>query len=231
MNANDPSPAFAWRSQARLLDEVGDVLRELIYSGAYRPGDVLRQETIAAELGISRTPLREALRVLERDGLVTHQAGRGVRVASADRARLLDAYALREVIDGLAARFAAERADADTIARLNALVARQAAIVEPWEPRTYTQSNVDFHIGIMEAGQNEFLRAHIPLVRMTSQVFTPAYSLSLDRALQGIEEHRAIVAAIASRDGAAAERISRAHIRETMIRLRADTPAAQEAIP
>ena len=76
--------AFEWRSQTRLLDEVADALRERIYSGIYAPGAILRQEQIATEFGISRTPLREAFRVLERDGLVVHQAGRSVRVASAD---------------------------------------------------------------------------------------------------------------------------------------------------
>ncbi|WP_210496092.1 GntR family transcriptional regulator [Microvirga antarctica] len=228
MRLHDRPPAFTWNSQARLLDEVADVLRERIYAGTYRPGDVLRQESLATEFGISRTPLREALRVLERDGLVHHQAGRGVKVASADRARLLDAYALREVVDGLAARFAAERADRATIEALDGLVARQVEIVAPWEPRVYTQSNVDFHLAVIAAARNEFLDTHIPLVRMTSQVFTPAYSLSLDRALQGIGEHRHIVEAIAAGDGAAAERLARAHIRETMTRLTRDVPTGEE---
>ena len=60
--------SFEWRSQSRLLDEVAQALRERIYAGVYAPGATLRQEKIAAEFGISRTPLREALRVLERDG-------------------------------------------------------------------------------------------------------------------------------------------------------------------
>ncbi len=68
---------FEWRSQTRLLDEVAEALRERIYAGVYAPGAILRQEHIAAEFGISRTPLREALRVLERDGLVIHLPGRG----------------------------------------------------------------------------------------------------------------------------------------------------------
>ncbi len=103
--------AFEWRSQTRLLDEVADALRERIYAGDYAPGAILRQEHIAAEFGISRTPLREALRVLERDGLVIHLPGRGVRVASADLTRLIDAYAVREVLDGVAARFAVVSVD------------------------------------------------------------------------------------------------------------------------
>ena len=101
------SQALEWRSQSRLLDEVAQVLRERIYAGAYPPGATLRQERIAAEFGISRTPLREAFRVLERDGLVVNKPGSGVRVATADLPKLLDAYAVREAMDGVAARNAA----------------------------------------------------------------------------------------------------------------------------
>ena len=92
---------LAWRSQSRLLDEVAQALRERIYAGVYAPGATLRQERIAAEFGISRTPLREAFRVLERDGLVVNKPGSGVRVATADLPKLLDAYAVREAMDDL----------------------------------------------------------------------------------------------------------------------------------
>ncbi|MDF2810541.1 MAG: GntR family transcriptional regulator [Microvirga sp.] len=224
----DHAPSkLEWKSQTRLLDEVADALRERIYAGTYQPGDTLRQELLASEFGISRTPLREALRVLERDGLLTHQAGRGVKVASADRARLLDAYALREVIDGVAARFAAHRADAESVGRLTRLVAEQRGVIEPWEPRAYTQSNVNFHLAVMDAAGNDSLRMHIPLLRMTSQVFTPGISLSLERARQAIDEHEAIVAAIAKRDGDEAERLARAHIRETMTTLAGDNAISE----
>lgn len=219
--------AYEWRSQTRLLDEVAEALRERIYAGGYAPGTILRQEHIAAELGISRTPLREALRVLERDGLVVHQAGKGVRVASADLPRLLDAYALREVIDGVAARFAAERASDRAIETLRELVAGQAKVVDPWDAKAYTQSNVDFHMSIMDAGGNVSLRAFVPLLRMTSQVFAPAFSLSVDRARHAIGEHGHIVDAIADRNGDKAEQLARAHIRATTARLQAELPDAE----
>ena len=83
---------LAWRSQSRLLDEVAQALRERIYAGVYAPGATLRQERIAAEFGISRTPLREAFRVLERDGLVVNKPGSGVRVATADLPKLLEKH-------------------------------------------------------------------------------------------------------------------------------------------
>lgn len=215
---------FEWRSQTRLLDEIADALRERIYAGVYAPGAILRQEQMAAEFGISRTPLREALRVLERDGLVIHLPGRGVRVASADLTRLIDAYAVREVLDGVAARFAAERATDADIASLRALVAGQGAVVEPWQPKAYTQSNVDFHMAIMNAAGNDSLIPFVPVLRMTSQVFAPSFSLSADRARDAIREHGAIVEAIAARNGEESEKLARAHIRATTARLEAERP-------
>lgn len=216
--------AFEWRSQTRLLDEVAEALRERIYAGVYAPGAILRQEHMAAEFGISRTPLREALRVLERDGLVIHLPGRGVRVASADLTRLIDAYAVREALDGVAARFAAERATDADIAKLRTFVAGQGAVVDPWDPKAYTQSNVDFHMAVMNAAGNASLIAFVPVLRMTSQVFAPSFSLSVDRARDAIREHGAIVEAIAARNGEEAERLARAHIRATTARLEAERP-------
>lgn len=216
--------AYEWRSQTRLLDEVAEALRERIYAGVYAPGAILRQEQMAAEFGISRTPLREALRVLERDGLVIHLPGRGVRVASVDLPRLIDAYAVREVLDGVAARFAAERATDEDIAGLRAIVSGQSGSVEPWDPKAYTQSNVDFHMALMKAADNLSLAAFVPVLRMTSQVFAPSFSLSAGRAREAIDEHGAIVEAIAARDGEKAEQLARAHIRATTARLKAAAP-------
>ena len=211
--------SYKWSSQTRLLDEVAQALRESIYAGQYAPGTILRQEQIAAEFGVSRTPLREALRMLERDGLIIHLPGRGVRVASVDLPHLLDAYAVREVIDGVAARFAAERADAAAIAGLEKLIVYQRSIIEPWDSKAYTQSNVDFHLAVMAAGGNVSLENFVPLLRMTSQVFAPVFALSAERAKNAIEEHSLIVEAIVRKDGAGAEELARQHIRKTIISL------------
>lgn len=212
---------YEWRSQTRLLDEVAEALREKIYAGEYAPGAVLRQESIAADFGISRTPLREALRVLERDGLVTHQPGRGVRVATADLPNLIDAYAVREAMDGVAALFAARRASKADVARLQQHLEMQAKTIEPWDARAYTQSNVEFHMMIVEIAGNNALLPLLPLLRMTSQVFAPAFSMSSERAHDALREHQAIVVAIAAGDELAAENLARGHIRATTDKLKA----------
>ncbi|HLI61143.1 MAG TPA: GntR family transcriptional regulator [Solirubrobacteraceae bacterium] len=208
-----------WRSRVRLVDEVAAELRERIYAGAYAPGAKLRQEELAEDLQVSRTPLREALRVLESEGLVVNEPGRGVRVVMADLPRFLAAYRLREVVDGLAARLAAESDDADARAGISALIEHQERALEPWDPREYTRTNVDFHTRIMEIGGNEYVLAEAPIVRMTSQVFTPIAFLHFEAARTAVDQHRGIAAAIADGEGDAAERLARAHIRTTIERM------------
>lgn len=215
------SQALEWRSQSRLLDEVAQVLRERIYAGAYPPGATLRQERIAAEFGISRTPLREAFRVLERDGLVVNKPGSGVRVATADLPKLLDAYAVREAMDGVAARNAAERASQAEIRQLVKQVDLQKKILANWNPSAYTQSNVEFHLVITRAAGNASLAPLEPLLHMTSQIFAPAFALSSERARTAVAEHGEILDAIRQRNPDEAERVARAHINRTTMGLRA----------
>jgi DNA-binding GntR family transcriptional regulator len=211
-----------WRSRTRLVDEVAEVLRERIYAGHYAAGAPLRQETLAEDLKVSRTPLREAIRVLEREGLLQAEPGRGVRVVSADLPTVLEAYELREVVDGLAARLAAERTGG--VPGLDALVEAQRATLAPFDPAAYTRTNVDFHAAIVEAAGNAFLRGELPLVRLTSQVFTPFDLIGEVHARAAVDQHVAIVAAIATGDGATAEAAARAHIRSTINRLQGGDP-------
>lgn len=211
--------SFTWHSRVRLVDEVFQVLRERIYSGRYAPGEALPQVRIAAELSISRTPLREAFRMLEKEGLVKVGAGGGVHVVSADRRSLLHAYELREVIDGLAARLAAERGRAHAT-RLEPLLEAQRGALEPWEPVKYTEANVAFHAAIFELADNEFLYGQLAVVRMTAQVFTPTALLSRERVFSAIAEHIKVAEAITAGDGGTAEMLARNHIRHTITELR-----------
>ncbi|MDL5157689.1 GntR family transcriptional regulator [Actinomycetospora termitidis] len=209
------------RSASGLVDELAAVLRERIYSGRYAAGARLPQETLAAELGVSRTPLREALRALEQDGLVRVDPGQGARVVTGDVPTLLAAYELRAVHDGLAARLAARaRPGAARCRDLRHVLTTQRGALDPWSPRAYTGANVDFHEQILHLAGNEFLLAQAPLLRMTAQVFAPVALVEPARARRAIGEHEAIADAIAAADEAAAERLARAHIQTTIDELR-----------
>lgn len=213
----DPDTAGA---HIPLADEVAEILRERIHTGRYSTGAWLRQETLSTELGVSRTPLREALRILEREGLVQIVAGKGARVVTGDVDTLLDAYELRAVVDGLAARLAAERSSTKRVRDLRRTIDVQRAAVDPWSPRNYTQSNVDFHEEVIRLTGNEFVLNQLTILRMTAQVFAPVALIGPDSALRAIAEHTAITDAIEAGDGPEAERVARAHIDTTIRQLK-----------
>ena len=196
------------------------MLRQRICNSRYPPGVALRQVQIAEDLKVSRTPLREALRLLEREGLVSAKGGSGVTVASVDLAQMMDAYAMREVLDGLAASEASQRAGPASIARLFEIIECQQRSVEPWVPDDYTRTNVEFHAVIIAMAGNVFLTRQLPIIHMTSQVFTPRILLDAGRAVSAIAEHIEIAHAIERGDRQAAEATARKHIRSTIKRLR-----------
>jgi DNA-binding GntR family transcriptional regulator len=202
-----------WPS-GRLVDEIAELMRERIIQGAYAPGAALSQRRLADELSLSRTVIGEALRTLERDGLVTvAPPGRGVRVASSDASPLLSAYALREVVDGLAGRLAALHAGPALEAILHATIDDQRAAVEAGDDRWYTRANISFHSALIEGCGNQFLRGQLPLVRSTAR---SAGQLVPGRAAEAIVEHAAIFDAVCRRRPHQAERAARAHVRATI---------------
>ena len=122
------TPAVAPLRRRRLVDDAAETLRKAILDGRFLPGARLRQTDLADQLAISRTPIREALVRLQQEGLVDLLPGGGVRVKLLDLDEAVELYDLREMLDGLAARLAAGRADAATFTRLEqALPDRHAA--------------------------------------------------------------------------------------------------------
>lgn len=226
--ASGPRDRPEWLSRTRLVDEVAEELRIRITSGRYPMGEPLRQIRIAGDLNVSRTPLREAFRMLEREGYVTPDAHGGVSVTATSERRLIDAYHLREAVDGLAARLATVRQASRIGPVLRRWIIRQRAAFDPWDPIGYTDANVGFHSAILEAAGNEFLVPQLALLRVTLQVLTPRAHITRDRVKEAIDEHDAIVAAIESGDSATAERVAREHIRKTIRTLSGATGSPDE---
>lgn len=199
-----------------LVDEVVDQLRERILAGEYPPGSRLRQEQVAAELGLSRTPVREAMRTLEREHLLVVERSGGMRVAESDPGTLLAAYELREVVDGLAARLAAARGATDVADQLDEVLLQQESLLAgQWSPERWVRSNTRFHGLVMEASNNPYLLGLVPFVQATSRVFRPVSVLGRDRATEAHGEHAAISAALLAGQVEQAESLARAHIRRT----------------
>ncbi|WP_081821498.1 GntR family transcriptional regulator [Rhodococcus sp. UNC23MFCrub1.1] len=209
------------RTRIPLVDELTELIRERIYSQRYVTGQWLRQEKLSEEFDVSRTPLREALRRLEQEGLIKSEPGKGARVISGDAGTLLSAYELRAVVDGLAAKLAARDATATRVRDLRKTIEAQRESLDPWSPRSYSKLNVEFHELVAHMSGNEFVVAQTSIIKLTAQVFAPVSVLDPSSALRAVDEHVAITDAIEARDSPNAERIARAHIERTIIEIRA----------
>jgi DNA-binding GntR family transcriptional regulator len=172
-------------------------------SAALRPGQPVNEAEIAERLGISRTPVREAIRRLEQEALVTRHPNRGVVVTQLSLREVLEIWTLREIVEPAACRLAAPRLDLDALARLESAcrrLLRRAPSAEAYE--LYHRSDVELHSLILDGSANATLRqvmeSLLGRVRQARMVTSPA------RFEPSIEEHLAIIAALRRRDGQAA---------------------------
>lgn len=192
-----------------------------IDDGEMRPGDRLVESELAERFGVSRTPVREALQRLETQGLLRRE-GRSLIVASLDHGQLADLYAVREQLEGLAARLAARHAAPEEVRVLRRLLAEDRAMLG--DPEALARANRRFHAQIHLASHNKFLMAQLDLVHR-SMALVAGTSLAADgRGARALAEHEAIVEAIERREEDAAEAALRAHISaafETRLRARA----------
>ena len=201
----EPQGAAAYR---RLLDE--------IRRGDLAPGARLRETELAERLGISRTPVREAIRMLEADDLVTHQPRLGATVRRLDHAEVVELYEMRAVLEGTAARLAARGASMVEIEELAGLNVVMAAAKSGAEARDL---NRQFHRALHEAARNRFLIRSMAAIQKTLLILGPTTLTDPARATEVVEEHATILTALANRDGARAESAMRGHI-EAALRLR-----------
>jgi DNA-binding GntR family transcriptional regulator len=198
-------------------DRVYDVLRDRILAGELEGGARLHQENLSAELGVSRTPVREAITRLAAEGLVELLPNRGARVAAVTLADIRAAYEARLGVEPLAARLAAERRAGA------ALKAMATAIAEQRRARTAraTYNAIrKFHLAVVEASGNPHL------VRFAETLWSGRIGLhvylrqvSPEMLATDVAEHEEIRAAIEQGQGAKAERLSRAHISASLDRL------------
>jgi len=212
--------------RTRLVNEVTTHLRSLIIEGALPPGQQLLQTELSEQLGVSRTPLREAFRILEREGFVRVSNGNNtLEVIDLSPEDMVQMYQIREVIDGLAARLAAERGISEAEhAQLKGIVERIAKATKPLAAAERSIAHADLHSRIAELSGNPHVIAQIPMIRLSSQmlarrlqrIVSNAPAVSDEMIEQGADDHRGVVDAIAAGNGRLAERIARTHIRKTM---------------
>jgi GntR family transcriptional regulator of vanillate catabolism len=216
--------------RSRLVDEVSSQLRDLILTHQLEPGAKLVQTRLAARLGVSRTPLREAIRLLEQDGLVRVANGNGtVEVINITPHELRELYEIREVVDGLAARLLARRGLTPTAEQtMSGALEDMRRSIRPLKGDRFFVAHLQFHVAIVEHCGNERLRAQLHLVRLTAGSMRDVFPVALRLASRArgesptrfvnrvIGDHARILDAIRSGDGELAERCARAHIGRTL---------------
>ncbi|MFE1601325.1 GntR family transcriptional regulator [Methylobacterium sp. ID0610] len=189
-------------------------IRSRIWDGQLAPGQRLVESDLVLDLAASRGSVREALRLLVAQGLVTVEMHRGARVRRFSRAECLSLIEVREALEGLAARLAAERADPAGVARLGAIHREAEAAAADNDVEAYLRINDALHEAILDAGGNSMIREHLFLAQLmffrVQTRFLRAHDLASAQ-----REHAAIIAQIAARDGAGAEAAMRRHIGAT----------------
>lgn len=202
-------------SYARLL--------EAIDAGEYPPGARLIETELADRFGVSRTPVRQALSRLEAQGVAARDARGGLAVASLDYDQLGELYEVREMAEALAARLAARHASPTEIDLLRDLVEADRARAD--DPEALARSNRTFHHQLHRASHNRYLIDTLAAMRRSLSLLSGTTLAAPGRGPESVDEHAAIVAAVASRDEDAAEAAARQHIvnaLRTRLRLEAE---------
>ncbi|MGI6450613.1 MAG: GntR family transcriptional regulator [Desulfitobacteriia bacterium] len=192
-----------------LREVVLEALREAIVSGILEPGERLMENQLAEEMGVSRTPVREAIRKLELEGFVVMIPRKGAYVAGVSYKDIKDVFEIRAALEGLAAGLAAEKVTDEELEEI------ERALNDEKEPDTLeemVQSDIDFHALLYKASRNEKLIGILANLREQIQRFRTTSLAVPGRPKYAIQEHRAIVDAIASHDAEEAQKLAAAHI-------------------
>lgn len=193
-----------------LRDQVVAELRSRIVDGFYPPGQRLTEDRLAADFGVSRNPVREALRVIEADGLVTITPRRGAVVATPDLEAVADLFAVRSSLEPLAARLAAERATAQDVVDLRSLLADARRATDAGDFSQVADLNSSLHMRVIDIGGNRWLRTISASIYLhVHWIFRIGASF---RAAHSWEEHVRLVDAIAEGDPVGAEMAALHHV-------------------
>lgn len=199
-----------------LDDKIYARLKALIADGTLAPGARILQEKLAREMGVSRTPLVNALKRLGQERLVEWVSRRGIYVKRFTMREMAQLFEVREGLEPIAARLAATRIAQDEVKRFTQMFAAFSTTPTAAEVRRYLRCDREFHWRLVELTDNPHLAAAMESVNM----MTSAYQVGVPRSLaESLPEHRAILVALGRRDPDASEAAMRIHIRRSVERL------------
>jgi DNA-binding GntR family transcriptional regulator len=175
-------------------------VRLAIVTGELRPGERVNQEDVAAGLGVSVAPLREALATLEREGQVTYLPRRGYFVTELDLGDLEEIYALRAALEGPLARDAVHALDEEAVRRVTSAARDCVDAAEQADVAAELEANRRFHFGILEAAGRPHAMRLVRLLWDSTEAYRALYYNSPDERRESIAAHDRVLAAIADRD-------------------------------
>lgn len=212
MNARDVNPPAQRIARSALYEEVAERLRTRIYAHELAPGTWVDEQTLADEFGISRTPMREALKVLAAEGLVRLEPRRGCYVAELSEQDLDEIFPVMALLEGRVAFEAAGRLTDADMARLADLHAELEEHAAANDADRFFEANQAFHSALQEIAGNRWLKQMIDDTRKVIKL-TRRDSLRLEgRLKQSLTEHRAILKALQARNPDAAGRAMHDHL-------------------
>lgn len=194
-------------------------VKKLILSKELRPGEKIVQDRLATQLGVSRTPLIKALQMLEAEFLVESIPRRGMFVKEINAKELIDAFECREVLEGVAVRLAAKRITDAEIAKLRALFAPFQGGDGQIDREEYVHADLQFHSLINEISGNQIIARLESLGSIHLMTVNPLTR----KPEETLDEHLAIIDALARRDEIDAERLMRQHLRRTRDQIEDDS--------
>lgn len=195
-----------------LREIVFETMREAIIRGDLAPGERLMEVQLAEEMGVSRTPVREAIRKLELEGFVAMIPRKGAYVADYTIKDITDVFEIRAALESLAAGLACERITEQEIDELQILVVKVGKTIKDNDLDALVEVDTEFHDRIYKASRNSRLEQMISNLREQIQRFRATSLASPGRIKDTLEEHKAIVDAIATRDIALAQRLAAEHV-------------------
>jgi DNA-binding GntR family transcriptional regulator len=199
-----------------LSTKVYAALKEMIADYRFKPGARLNVEKISKELDVSRTPVWEAVRRLQQEGLLENIPYRGVFMVEMTLDKALELYQVREVLEGLAARLAAQHANEKTIEKMEALLKDQSKVIEKGDLVGYSQTDFEFHGLIHRSSRNAALQDLLSSLKAKMQPIAMEVRPLLPRLY---EDHLEMIEAIRSKDSEKSEKLLRRHNRAVQIQI------------
>lgn len=208
-------PFHQLKRQRTLTEQAADAIRARIVGGEFQLGEALSEITLAAELGVSKTPVREAFLQLKNEGLVDIQPQRGTFVFQMTVEQIRQLTVLRELLEVGALRLACCENTGSLAGILTDIVARMAKAIDALDHRLYRQLDHDLHLQIIAGSRNQFIEAAYGSIAFRIQALRNRLALKQAQNLRSLEEHRDLVQSMRENDAARAVTRLMEHIRVT----------------